>query len=43
MAAFNLEIQNKETDLNQLQATQKTNVSTIKAELKTVKAAIKGK
>lgn len=43
LAAFNLEIQNKETDLKQLQATQKTNVSTIKAELKTVKAAIKGK
>ena len=43
LAAFNLEIQNKETDLKQLQATQKTNASTIKAELKTVKAAIKGK
>lgn len=43
LTAFNLEIQNKETDLKQLQATQKTNVNTIKAELKTVKAAIKGK
>lgn len=43
LTTFNVEIQQKENDLKQLQATQKTNVNTLKTELKTVKAAQKGK
>jgi len=41
--AFNLEIQQKELDLKQLEATCKARVETIKAEQKIVKAMLKNK
>ena len=41
--AFNLEIQQKELDLKQLEATSKTRIDAIKAEQKIVKAMLKNK
>lgn len=43
LADFELEIQNKEVDLKQLQQTHDTREATIKAELKNLKATLKGK